>query len=330
MSRTHKNSLLSVSGRKAMVDSVLIAGLTKVEASKKYNVTPQTVKKWVARYKEEGESGLEDRSSRPHSSPRSTPAEKVAEIITLRKEEKLTGDHISRKLNIPQKTVSRVLVRAKLSRQKDIDPPEDPPKRYEHEAPGDMLHLDIKKLRNFKEEGIRNADIGNRYKSRNKAAGSQYMHVAVDDHSRYATVSVLEDETAESVTKHLIDTYHHYAARGIVMKRVLTDNDSGYISKRFAEACKMLNVKHVFTKPYTPRTNGKAERFIQTLLREWAYARTYSSSEQRNMYLEPFLHMYNWHRPHRGINGLSPVCRLEKDRYNLVTTHIYFNEFGEK
>ena len=136
MSRTHKHSLLSVSGRKAMLDSVLIAGLTKVEASKKYNVTPQTVMKWVARYKEEGESGLDDRSSRPHSCPRSTPAEKVAEIIKLRKREKLTGDHISRKRNIPQKTVSRVLVRAKLSRQKDIDPREDPTKPYEHEAPG--------------------------------------------------------------------------------------------------------------------------------------------------------------------------------------------------
>ena len=190
-------------------------------------MTTQTVKKWVVRYKEEGESGLEDRSSRPHCSPGSTAADKVAEKITQKKKEKLTGDHISRKLKIPQKTVSRVLVQANLFRQKDIEPPEDPPKRSEHEALGDMLHLDIKKLRNFKEEGIRNADIGNRYKSRNKAVGSQYMHVAVDDHSRYATVSVLEDETAESVTKHLIDTYHHYAARGTVIKRVLTDNGSG-------------------------------------------------------------------------------------------------------
>ena len=147
------------------------------------------------------------------------------------------------------------------------------------------------------------------------------MHVAIDDHSRYSSVSIMEGVTAESVTKHLTDTYYHYAARGIATKRVLTDNGSGYKSKKFAEACKRLNVKHVFTKPYTPRTNGKAERFIQTLLREWAYARTYTSSEQRNMYLEPFLHMYNWHRPHRGINVLSPVCRLEKDRYNLMTTH---------
>ena len=141
MSETHKNSLLSVSGRKAMVDSVLIAGVTKVEASKKYNVTPQTVKKWVVRYKEEGESGLEDHSSRPDSIPSSTPVAKVAEIITLRKEEKLTGDHISRKLKIPLKTVSRILVQANLSRQKDIEPQEDQPMRYEHEALGDMVFL---------------------------------------------------------------------------------------------------------------------------------------------------------------------------------------------
>ena len=226
------------------------------------------MKKWVVRYKEAGESGLEDRSSRPDSSPRPTPAEKEAEIITLRKGEKLTGVHISRKLNIAQKTVSRVCVREKLSRQKDIEPQDDPLMRYEHEAPGDMVHLDINKLRNFKEEGIRNAGIGNRYKSRNKAAGSQYIHVAVDDHSRYATVSVFEDETAESVTQHLIDTYNYSASQGIVIKRVLTDTGSGFKSKKFADACDTLNLIHIFTQPYTPQTNGKVERFIQTLLRE--------------------------------------------------------------
>ena len=147
------------------------------------------------------------------------------------------------------------------------------------------------------------------------------MHVAIDDHSRYASVSIMENETAESVTKHLIETYQQYAARGILIKRVLTDNGSGYKSKMFAEACQTLNVKHIFTKPYTPQTNGKAERFIQTLLRVWAYARTYTSSEQRNLFLEPFLHMYNWHRPHRGINGFAPVCRLEQNRNNLSSTH---------
>ena len=160
-----------------------------------------------------------------------------------------------------------------------------------------------------------------RHKSANKGAGSQYMHVAVDDHSRYATVSVFEDETAESVTEHLIQTHQHYTSQGIVIKRVLTDNGSGYRSKKFADACETLGLKHSFTQPYTPQTNGKAERFIQTLLREWAYARTYKSSEQRNMFLEPFLHMYNWHRPHRGINGLSPVKRLFHKNYNLKAAH---------
>ena len=236
----------------------------------------------------------------------------------------MTGDHIARELNIPQRTVSRHLIEAELSRQKDIESrDEDPPQRYEHEAPGDMIHLDIKTLRNFHEEGIRNEEAGNRHKSANKAAGTQCIHVAVDDHSRYATASVMEDETAESVTKHLIETYQLYASKGIEVKRVLTDNGSGYRSKIFAEACQTLNVKHIFTKPYTPQTNGKAERFIQTLLREWAYARTYTSSDQRNMFLDPFLHMYNWHRPHRGINGFSPVCRLVKNRYNLPAYHTY-------
>ena len=320
--KTHRNALLSVSGRKAMVEAVLLDKLTKVEVAKKFNVTRGTVRKWVERFLSEGESGLEDRSSRPHNSPRATPPEKVAEILTLRQDGKLTGDHIARKMNMHQRTVSRVLIRANLSRQKDIEPrDEEPPRRYEHEAPGDMVHLDIKKLRNFNEEGIRNSTTGNRHKSANKAAGSQYMHVAVDDHSRYASVSIFEDETAESVTKHLIATYQHYAAQGIIIKRVLTDNGSGYKSKKFSEACATLNVKHVFTQPYTPKTNGKAERFIQTLKREWAYARTYSSSDQRNMFLESFLHMYNWHRPHRGINRVSPVCRLVKHGCNLRSTH---------
>ncbi len=321
MSKTHKNAILSPSGRKAMVESVLIDGLKQVEAAAKYNVTPQIVRKWIKRYKSEGEAGLQDRSSRPHNSPNAISPERVSEIVDLRVEGKLTGDHIARKLGMHQRTVSRVLVRAGVSRKKDIEEPEEPRQRYEHEAPGDMIHLDIKKLRNFNEEGIRTPGNGNRHKSANKGIGSQCMHVAVDDHSRYATVSIYEDETAESVTKHLIETYQHYASRGIVIKRVLTDNGSGYKSKMFAEACEALTIKHSFTQPYTPQTNGKAERFIQTLLREWAYARTYTSSVQRNMFLEPFLHMYNWHRPHRGINGFSPVCRLEKNRDNLQSTH---------
>ena len=193
----------------------------------------------------------------------------------MMKEGKQTGDHIARELKMHQRNVSRHLIRAKLSRKRDIeDLEEDPPRRYEHKSLRDMFHLDIKKLRNFKEEGIRDFSTGNRHKSANKAAGTRCMHVAVDDHSRYATVSVLEDETGESVTKHLIETYQHYSSKGIAVKGVITDNGSGYRSKMFAEACPTLNVKHKYTKPYTLQTNGKAERFIQTLLREWAYART--------------------------------------------------------
>ena len=203
-------------------------------------------------------------------------------------------DHIARELNIPQRTVSRHLIEAKLSRQKDIEPrDEDLPQRYEHEAPGDMIHLDIKALRKYNEEGTRYEETVNRQKSANKAEGTQCVHIAVDDHSRYATASVMEEEKAESVTKHLIETYQFYATKGINVKRVLTENGSGYRSKFFAEACQTLKVKYILTKPYTPQINGMAERFIQTLLREWAYARTYRSTDQRNMFLDPFLHMYN-------------------------------------
>ena len=203
LSKTHKNALFSVSGRKAMVEMVLIEKKTKFAVAEKFNVTPATVRKWVKRYASEGESGLDDRSSRPNNSPRATPIEKVEEIIAMRKEGKLTGDHIARKLNMHRRTVSRHLNRAKLSRENDIeDRAEEPPRRYEHEALGDLIHLDIKKLRNFNEEGVRNCNTGNRYISANKVAGSQRMHVAIDDHSCYASVSKIEDETAGSVTKH--------------------------------------------------------------------------------------------------------------------------------
>ena len=147
------------------------------------------------------------------------------------------------------------------------------------------------------------------------------MHVAIDDHSSYASVRIMDDETAESVTKHLMN----YGVHGIVIKRVLTDNRSGYKSKKFSEARQTLNVKHIITMPYTPQTNGKSEIFIQTFLRKWAYARTYTSSEQRNMFLEPFLHMYKWHRLHRGIKGFSLVCRLEKNCNNLSSSYNYAN-----
>ena len=183
-----------------------------------------------------------DSSSRPHSSLRAIPPEKVQEIITMRKERKLTGDHIARKLKLHQRTFIRHLIRAKLARQGDIeDRDEDPPRRYEHLAPRDMIHLDIKKLRNFKEEGVRDFSTGNRHRSVDE--------VAVDDRSFYASVSIMEDETAERVTKHLLEIYQQYTARGILIKRVLTDNGSGYKSKIFSETCQTLNVKHIFTKP---------------------------------------------------------------------------------
>ena len=181
-----------------------------------------------------------------------------------------------------------------------------------------MIQLDIKKLRNFKEEGVRNCSTGNRHKSANKAASSQCVHLAINDHSRYASASIKEDETAESVTTHLIEIYQQYAARGIPIKRVLTDNGSGYKSKMFAEACQTINVKQIFTNPYTPQTKGKAERFIQTLLQEWTYARAYTSYEQKYV-SRIFLYMYNWHRPHRRLNCFSSTHTKEAQRKIFAT-----------
>ena len=204
-----------------MVDCVLVQKIKQYKVAAKFNIHTQTVRKWVKRFKKEGELGLENRSSRRHSHPNATPPEKVKEIINMRKEGKMTGDHFARELNITQRTVCRHLIEVKLYRQKDIEPRDkDPPQRYVYEAPGDMIHLDIKTLENFNEEGIRDEEARNRHKSANKAAGTQCMHVVADDQSRYATVSVLEDETAKSVTKHLIETFQHYPSKGIAVKRV--------------------------------------------------------------------------------------------------------------
>lgn len=227
--------------------------MTKVASSKRIKVTSATVRNWVKRYFSEGESGLEDRSARRHKVRRAIQTEQVEEIIRVRKIGKLTGDHIAGKTNVHQRTVSRHLVCAKLSQQEEIvERDEEPPRRYQNKAFGDMVHLDIHKLRNFNQEGVRDAGTLNRQESANKAVGSQCMHVAIDDHSRYASESILVDETAECVTQHMIDTYQQNASQGILVNRVLTDYGSGYKSKIVVEACKTLSAKHVFTKPFRP------------------------------------------------------------------------------
>ena len=213
-------------------------------------------------------------------------------------------------------TLSRVLRRHGLQRLAALDPPKPAPVRYEYPAPGGLLHLDIKKLGRFTQPGVR--ATGERT-ARNPGAGVESLHVAIDDHSRVAFACLWPDEKRPSVLSALRQAITFYAAQGVSIERVLTDRGTSYRSKLFAQACRELGLKHLFTRPYRPQTNGKAERFIQTVTREWAYARAYDSSDQRATFLPSYLHDYNYHRPHSALHHQPPASRLPKTADNLLT-----------
>lgn len=317
----HKNARLTPIGRERMVKAML-RGLTPKAAASAAGVSPRTAHKWLARYRAEGLAGLCDRSSRPRRVRNPTPPETVDRIIALRRQ-RWTGWHIASETGVSPATVSRVLRRAGLSRLKDLEPAE-PVRRYEHAKPGDMIHLDIKKLGRFNQIGhrITGERTGQSNQRQNGTApGWEYVHVAIDDHSRIAFTQVHPDEKAVSAVAHLKAAVAWYIKLGVTVRRVMTDKGSCYRSDAFAKACKTLGLKHVRTKPYTPKTNGKAERFIQTCLREWAYARAYQNSDQRAQDLPMWTHLYNWHRPHAGIKHKTPISRLGKSENNLLRLH---------
>ena len=314
----HKNARLTPLRREEMARRVVAGQLTQAQAAVHYGVSAKIVARWVRRFKQDGPEGMMDRSSRPHRLANATPQPVVERIIALRRQ-RLTGKHIARTLGVSPATVSRVLKRAGLSRLRDLDPAE-PVRRYEHADPGDMIHLDIKKLGRFERTGHR--ITGDRTgQSNNRGVGWEYVHVCVDDASRIAYTDIFADEKKHSAIAHLKAALTYYKRLGVTVKRVMTDNGSCYKSYAFAAACKELGLKHIRTKPYTPRTNGKAERFIQTALREWAYARAYETSHQRAADLPKWTHMYNWHRPHGGIKDKTPISRLNLSEDNLLRIH---------
>jgi len=314
----HKNAPLTPLGRERMVRMVL-GGLTLEATARAASVSPRTVRKWLARYKAEGVAGLRDRSSRPHTLHKPTAQTIVERIIALRRE-RWTGQRIAQAVEVSPATVSRVLKRAGLSRIKDLEPAE-PERRYEYAEPGGMIHLDIKRLGRFEKIGHR--ITGDRTgQSNSRGVGWEYVHVCVDDASRIAYTDIFPDEKKESAIAFLKAAVAWYARFGVKIERVMTDNGACYKSKAFARTCKALGLKHIRTKPYTPRTNGKAERFIQTTLREWAYARSYNTSDQRANHLPHWTHMYNWHRPHSAVRNKPPISRLGLDQDNLLTLHI--------
>jgi transposase InsO family protein len=319
----HENAPLTPSGRAAMVRRVVEGGQTPQAVSEAVGVCPRTVRKWVERFRAAGVAGLRDRSSRPHRLHRPTPPETVTRIEVLRRQ-RWSGAQIARETGVSKATVSRILRRLGLNRLRALEPAE-PVRRYEREHPGELIHIDIKKLGRI--DGLGHRITGDRRgqsnrRGRGEGLGWEFVHVCIDDASRIAIAKVMADERKKSATAFLKAALAYYASLGIKVVRVMTDNGACYKSFAFARACKRLGLKHIRTKPYTPKTNGKAERFIQTALREWAYATAYTHSDHRTEDLPRWLHRYNWHRPHAGIGAKTPISRLGLPENNLLRLHI--------
>lgn len=313
----HKNARLTPLGRERLV-SMVRSGQTPKAVSEAVGVCPRTVRKWVDRYEREGLSGLQDRSSRPGRLHRPTSQAVIERIESLRRL-RMPGKEIAASVEVSPATVSRVLKRLGLNKLSALEPVQ-PPRRYQREHPGELIHIDIKKLGKFNRVGHR--ITGDRTgQSNSRGVGWEFVHVCIDDASRVAFSKVMKTERQGCAVAFLKAAVAYYKSLGIAVERVMTDNGSCYKAFAFRRACKRLGLRHIRTKPYTPRTNGKAERFIQTSLREWAYARAYDSSRQRAAELPIWMHRYNWHRPHTAFDGKPPISRLGLTGNNLLRLH---------
>ena len=313
----HKNARLTRHGRERIV-RLARSGQTPNAIANTVGVCPRTIRKWLKRYHEEGPAGLVDRSSRPHRLYRPTPRASMERIATLRRQ-RWTGKQIADAVGVSPATVSRVLKRLGINKLSALEPAA-PVIRYERKTPGGMIHLDIKKLGRFDRVGHR--ITGDRTgQSNSRGIGWEFVHVAIDDASRLAFSQIRPDEKKQSATAFLKAAMAYYNRLGVTVTRVMTDNGSCYRAFEFRDACRDLGLKHIRTKPYTPKTNGKAERFIQTALREWAYAQAYPTSHHRAAELPYWLHRYNWHRPHGSLNAKPPISRLGLSEDNLLRLH---------
>ena len=313
---THKHARLTYARRLEMVKQMTEQGLSASEAAAEQRVTPATARKWLGRYLAGGETALADASSRPARSPRAIEPGKALLIVELR-QRCMLQTRIAQSVGVSEATVSRVLKRAGLSKLSDLQPRE-PIQRYEHEEPGDLLHIDTKKLGRIERPSHR--VTGNR-RDTVDGAGWEFLFVAIDDHSRVAYTDMHPDERKDSAVQFLRDAVGYYNRLGVTIKRLLTDNGPAFRSKPFKAACEQLGITHKFTRAYRPQTNGKAERFIQSALREWAYGWTYRNCDQRRQALHSWQHHYTWHRPHRGIGRVAPASRLPGPRHNVLTAH---------
>lgn len=305
MNNPHQNARTTFYSRALIVQRVLKEGKNVREVAEALGVSRRTVYKWLARYKSGGRDALYDRSSRPRGSPRRLPVGRVATIAAMRRM-RMNSPQIAFSLSMPLSTVTLELRRLGLNRLSRLEP-KPPVIRYEHKAPGDMIHLDVKKL--GKIDGVGHRIHGDRSR-RKRGIGWEYLHVCVDDHSRLAYTELLPDEKATTATCFLIRAADWLGRHGVRVRRVMTDNGSCYRSYLFYTAVQSLGARQVRTRPYTPRTNGKAERFIQTSIKEWAYKRAYETSEERTERLGPWLDYYNQARPHTALNYNPPISRL--------------------
>ena len=304
--KLHANAPFGPKGRLTMVKRVTEQGWSLTEAAEAAGVSERTCSKWAGRYRTEGEAGLHDRSSAPRSIPSRTPEDRVGAIAALRRV-RMTGPEIAECLGMALSTVSAVLSRIGLGKLSRLEPPE-PPNRYERARPGELIHIDVKKLVRI-EKGAGHRVTGKRTRQA-KGAGWERVHVCVDDATRLAYVEVLPNEKARTAIGFLRRAIAFYAAHGITVERVMTDNGGAYVSTAHAVACRALGIRHIRTRPFRPRTNGKAERFIRTMLGGWAYGAIYRDSRERAAALSGWLEFYNWRRPHGSLSHKPPGARL--------------------
>lgn len=312
----HHNARLTIHSREQLAQRVLQGELSLNSAAAEFKLSRQSAAKWVRRFREGGPAALSDLSSRPHRSPRRISAEQAAFVEQLRRQ-RWTGVRIAQATGLSRATVSRILTRLHLNTTRALEPTV-PILRYEHPAPGDLLHIDIKKLARIAKPGHR---LTGNPQDETRGAGWEFLYVAVDDHSRIAFTAMLPNEKGLSASQFLRQAVAYFARLGITVRRVMTDNGPCFCSRRFAACCRQFHIKPIRTRIYTPRTNGKAERFIQTAIREWAYARLYQNSADRLAHLQPWVHSYNWHRPHTSLGQSPPISRSGLDVNNLLRHH---------
>jgi transposase InsO family protein len=329
---SHANAALTPRARLRLARLIVDLGWSPARAAERYDVSWRTATKWAQRYREHGEAGMHDRSSRPHRQPHRTPPPMVRKIVHLRRKRRWGPVTIADELGLAASTVHAVLVRCRLNRLTHLDRiTGEPIRRYEHPTPGDMLHVDVKKLGNVpdgggwrylgRQQGDKNraATAGKpRNKYHNPTIGTAFVHTVIDDHSRVAYAEIHDDETALTATGVLRRAVSWFAQHGVTTRRVLSDNGSAYRSHLWRDTCTELGITVKKTRPYRPQTNGKIERFHRTLADGWAFAKFYSSENARRAALPAFLHDYNHHRPHTAIGKNPPITRLT----NLAGHHI--------